>query len=442
MSDKFAELSPPFFYEPLCWKAWIMYQSGRIAEADTLFRRAIKLGPKKADAYSSYGRFLWRIKDFSKAKENYEIALALEPDNASLHDAYGLLIGRDMNMVNEGIKHLEKAIGLSPSLAYSYFYLIQIQGGRVPVDSTIALCESALKIRPQYFNTMRFYTSLLMDKREYRKADSVINEMTRLPDSINRAWGREYIADPLIYQGRIHEAIRKLHEGIENDLVEVGVSAPPKRKYWRAGLLSSRILGNYDEAIADYSKALAYDSILNDTKSLSLDRMEILAYLAESMEEQGFSDSADMIMNECFQSINDEDTAKLSYYYGCMGGVMDARGNYDSAAVLFRLRYETSKKDFIMTYNFGKSLLKARKVTEATELLEESARQYSLNRAYNTEQSVLVHYYLARAYEAGGKNDDAVRQYGIFLDYWGNGDEGLEAVKDAKNRLTHLKVML
>jgi serine/threonine protein kinase/tetratricopeptide (TPR) repeat protein len=439
MIDKYAEFTPPSYYDPPREKAWIMYYSGRIDEADTLFRRAIELGPRQVYAYMDYGLYLRKIKDFSRAKENYEKALELEPDNADLQDAYGTLIGAYMNMVDEGIEHLEKAIELNPSIYQSYCSLIRIQYGRVSVDSTIALCESVLKIRPKHFNVMLLYQLLLMDKREYRKADSVINELAHLPDSINRAWGRESLADPLIYQGRIHEAIQKLHEGIENDLVEVGVSAPPKRKYSRAGNLCSRLLGNYDEAIADYRKALAYDSILNDPKPLSLGRMSLLGLLAESMEGQGFSDSADMIMNECYQSISSKNRAKQSMYYALMAGVMDARGDYDSAAVLLRLRYETSGKNFIRTYNLGKSLLEDGKVTEAIETLEESARLYDLNRSYNPEQSVLVHYYLARAYEAGGRNDEAVKQYGIFLDYWGNGDEGLESVKDAKKRLARLK---
>lgn len=46
---------------------------------------------------------------------------------------------------------------------------------------------------------------------------------------------------------------------------------------------------------------------------------------------------------------------------------------------------------------------------------------------------------LGQAYEAAGRNPEAIEQYETFLDIWKNADEGLSSVEDAKERLAKLK---
>jgi len=53
--------------------------------------------------------------------------------------------------------------------------------------------------------------------------------------------------------------------------------------------------------------------------------------------------------------------------------------------------------------------------------------------------AVTGHFYLGQAYEAVGRKQDAIEQYETFLDIWRNADEGIEIIKDAKERLARLK---
>jgi hypothetical protein len=49
------------------------------------------------------------------------------------------------------------------------------------------------------------------------------------------------------------------------------------------------------------------------------------------------------------------------------------------------------------------------------------------------------HYYLGQAYEAVGRNDDALEQYERFLHLWAEADADLAVVSDARLRRDRLR---
>ena len=76
---------------------------------------------------------------------------------------------------------------------------------------------------------------------------------------------------------------------------------------------------------------------------------------------------------------------------------------------------------------------------DAVDMLEKFMKKLDDTNLPFAEFYVMGHYWLGTAYEASGWTDKAVEQYEIFLDIWKSADEGLESVKDAKERLAGLK---
>lgn len=436
MLNKYAEYTPDDFFYPVLRRGWLMYYMKKYDEADSLFKQAIEFAKNRYESYQAYAAFLRNIKDYNGAKINFETALKLEPNNAYLNYQYGRLISNIMHMYEEGAKYLSKSIEGDPFDIRAYYRLIEIKGILGEVDSALALCESALKVKKDYYNIHLLYLMLLMYKQEYDKADSLAKELAASPDTNIRSWGRESIPDSYIYRGKVNEALMKMDEGIEIDLREIGNSRQLIRKYNQAGNFASSLLNQHRVALDYYKMALEYDSLLYYP---SITRLYIKGFMAEALERLGLSDSAQLIMDSIYDRIGQNKTSQLSLYYELMGPVLYERGDYDSSLVLFKMVEETSGPSFLTKYNLGRSLLRAGQSQEAIIAFEKSANTFDWSRLFNPGKSVLVYYFLAKAYDHAKRESEATKMYEKFLSFWKNADEEIHWAIEAKERLAELK---
>ena len=67
------------------------------------------------------------------------------------------------------------------------------------------------------------------------------------------------------------------------------------------------------------------------------------------------------------------------------------------------------------------------------------SRRYYLSLGEYPDYYVLSHFYFGKIYQAQGKEQKAVEQYGLFLSYWGDADPGLTEPGDARVQLASLR---
>jgi tetratricopeptide (TPR) repeat protein len=476
MANLYIEHSPDSFFAPYIVKGWMLYYAGMVDSARTSLERAIELGPERWWAYFEYGRFCLFIADNSGAKKFWELSLKRNPDHQATHRFYGNLISRHFNMLDEGAKHLRRSIELNPNAYYSYDGMANIysrwgnydstmwyinraielspnnevklrelrkkaahQGIFNFVDSATAVLEEALLIKPADRNALWLLAGYCTELKDYDRADSLYQLFTQLPDSMSRALGRKFAVSPLIFQGKIEQAIKRLREAIAVDLEETGYSAEVREKYLQIGHLC-RLSANYEAALDAFEEVRRVEDELSSLIARGSGKnLETTGLIACMLVRTGHIDSADAIMENCYSSIDPADTAALSTYGAVLATVLEAKGDYDSAVVLFQQRVGLAEPIFMRLYNLGVAYLRAGRAEEAVETLKEAADRHDANRLFFPWNSVMVYKYLGDAYDLAGHPNDAIKQYEIFLDYWQNADEGLTSVEDARVRLANLK---
>jgi type IV pilus assembly protein PilF len=67
-------------------------QQGRYDVAMQKLDKALKFNPKNSQAHLIKAELHRRVKEFSKAKDHYEIALDLSPNDAAVHNNYGVFL--------------------------------------------------------------------------------------------------------------------------------------------------------------------------------------------------------------------------------------------------------------------------------------------------------------------------------------------------------------
>jgi tetratricopeptide (TPR) repeat protein len=103
-------------------------------------------------SYTRAGNEFYRAGDAAHAMEKYQIALAMNPDNAMAHQRLGFLLYRTQNRLLEAHEHLDKAVQLEPNNAFARSDLgtVLMIGGDLS-NAVVHLAE-AVRLLPNGFD--------------------------------------------------------------------------------------------------------------------------------------------------------------------------------------------------------------------------------------------------------------------------------------------------
>lgn len=112
-------------------------QSGKTAEAEGLYQKALKADSRHAEALVGYARLKDRQGRMDDATRLYRRAAQAHPNNASVHNDLGLCLARQRNF-GESMAALERAINLAPKkwLYRNNLAMVLVETGRV--DAAVA----------------------------------------------------------------------------------------------------------------------------------------------------------------------------------------------------------------------------------------------------------------------------------------------------------------
>jgi tetratricopeptide (TPR) repeat protein len=141
--EKLCELAPQDA------ESWFMVGTlygrlGRVVEAETALRTAVRLRPGLAQAYLNLGHALELQAKFAEAEECYRQALTLKADSAEAYEALGRL-GQLRGDLRTALSHYQQAIRLNPSRGGAYLSLGRILQQLGDLDEAVAALEQALK---------------------------------------------------------------------------------------------------------------------------------------------------------------------------------------------------------------------------------------------------------------------------------------------------------
>lgn len=169
--------------------------------------------PGKAEEHITKARECERTWNFSCAREQYQKAVALEPESFDAN--YGLAVALFQNSGGGGkhaIGYFRKALALNPESADANFYtgFLTASEENKPAEALVLL-EKARQLNPDH---QLVYIHIGLAQKRLGRPDEAIRTW-RIPIEKNRAaWAeRDHIAQTLEEQGKLEEAL-KMYEDV------------------------------------------------------------------------------------------------------------------------------------------------------------------------------------------------------------------------------------
>ncbi len=160
-------------------QATLLYNQQHYAEAAAMYEQAIPLAKEKnlpivlARLADSYGKASAqtqdknvREQDQQKALDNFQKAIAMAPNDATLHNNLGSLYAQ-MGKVTEATAEFQKAADINPAGASGYYYnlgVVMVNQGKMD-DASVAL-KKATDLDPNNANAFYWYGMALLGKAE------------------------------------------------------------------------------------------------------------------------------------------------------------------------------------------------------------------------------------------------------------------------------------
>ncbi len=441
-------------------------RAGKIEDANIQFEKAMELGPTLWDLYYNYTNDLFNSNYKDEAEKIWHRAISEHPDQPEIYELYGRFLRENAKKPNDAIKQFEKAISFDANSAFAFEGLAKSNDDIKMFDKAISAAVQAVKLKPDepelhktlaetYYHagkldsSVNSYLAFLGFKpghnaairdagliailaRQYDLADSLFAVMEKHVIASERAWGRLHKARVLIHQGKFNKALEDFAAGIEIDRQEIGDDWPQLEKIYQRGLIFL-LQEKPDSAVVQFREARQMVQRIDSTHHWNVITQ---GRIAEALAIAGEEIKARDTLKNCWATMDTTKSGSVNTFKFYNALMEYNLGNYDSALAVLEKR---SLDNFTIKVTIGSIRLAAGQTEKAVSHLEEAMSEYTVNRFYHPERSVMGHYYLAQAYEAAGRTNDAIEQYETFLDIWKNADEGLRPVEDARARLTRLK---
>jgi predicted TPR repeat methyltransferase len=131
----------------------LMFQLGRKEEAETWMRRAVASAPGHADAHNNLGNLLKTAGKLQEAEAAYRTVLSLRADSAAAHNNLGIVL-KEQGRFQEAVSCFLKAVELEPEFADAHYNRGNALLGEGKVAEAIAAYEFTLSLAPTHLESL------------------------------------------------------------------------------------------------------------------------------------------------------------------------------------------------------------------------------------------------------------------------------------------------
>lgn len=179
--------------EELKRSAFSHLQSGRWAEAETFYKRALTIEPSDPDVVHFLGIIAYRTGRYDLAITRLTEATRLAPGYAEAHNNLGILL-LEQRKFDEAISRFERAVNLKPNYAAAYANLGNAvrKVGR-PRDA-IALYRRAIQLNHNYKEAHYWLAAALLSRGDLAAVMDVCDDCLRLDPLCQHALAYQAVA--------------------------------------------------------------------------------------------------------------------------------------------------------------------------------------------------------------------------------------------------------
>jgi protein O-mannosyl-transferase len=215
--------------------------------SDSLWTRTLACTSRNGQAHHGLGNLFLDRGQIDKAIEQYQAAIAIEPDNAMAHYNLGVALA-SMGRLDEAIEQYRKTVQLQPNDAAAQNNLGQALLIRGQIEKGMTHCQEALRIDPQFAEAHYNVGNVLYFRGRMDEAIAEYQAAVRTKPELAPA--HYHLGLALARRGRFDDAIVEYRKALET-------KSDFAAEVHNALGLALAARGRPDEAIIHYRKALA-----------------------------------------------------------------------------------------------------------------------------------------------------------------------------------------
>ena len=327
------------------------------------YSKAIEIHPNYPLYYSNRAAIYKKQQNYKLALADYTKAIQIEPKNAYRHYIKGSLLENFMNKPYDALLDYTIAITYDSLATYLWWHRGKLFSEKLNNQKlAIEDFNQILKIKPNDINALN-WTAIFYDRNNdvtkaingYLKVISYGDSIKKLENKIeDYGWANINLGEIYQCENKVEEALSLYNEGINYMPEHV------KAYYWRAWFFAL-YLKKYEDAIADFSKAIKLDPknpywLLNRSKIYHM---------------KGDLKSAKSDMNDAVKISNES-----AIYIAERGNFYSVTGEFDKATKDFK---ESIKLDSLSRRTFHyltENLIRQGKIDDALKNASESMTKF------------------------------------------------------------------
>jgi len=157
------------------------------------YKKALKINPVYADAYSNMGNALKGKGDLEEAIQSYKQALKIKPDYAQAYNNMGNAL-KDKGDLEEAIQSYKQALKIKPDYAQAYSNMGNALKSQGDVEAAIDSFKQALKIKPDYAQAFNNMGNALSEKGDLEAAINSYKQALKIKPDYVQAYNNIAIA--------------------------------------------------------------------------------------------------------------------------------------------------------------------------------------------------------------------------------------------------------
>jgi predicted O-linked N-acetylglucosamine transferase (SPINDLY family) len=151
------------------------YETGRLDEAEQIFKEVIAQNPGYADAYNFLGIVYAGRKNFKEALQYFKEAVRLDPNNAPYNSNYGNAL-QDNDHLNESLPYYFRAIELKPDLTDAYYNLSNALRKLQRYPESLNYINITKRLNPKYIKCFINAALIYVELKQFDQAIVELNQ--------------------------------------------------------------------------------------------------------------------------------------------------------------------------------------------------------------------------------------------------------------------------
>jgi tetratricopeptide (TPR) repeat protein len=291
--------------------ALALHQQGRVAEAETFYRQALKVDPNSADAHHLLGLLLHQVSKTDEGIQHLKKALQLDPQQA--HFFYNLgNVFQEAGKLEEAENCYREAIARRSNYAEAWNNLAGLLCQDQRPTEALEAAQRAVSLSPSNPSALNNMANALQELGEHEEANKLYRCIFEInPENMNSL---RNFAENLLKSGEIEEARQKYQElsrkqpANQDALIGLGLAAVQQNRYAEAidsfqrvlsldpkNLMALNNLAGVHRSLGNLHKAFEYFQLCLDidpNQSLAqTNRAQVLSLLVPSEHFEELTDT-------------------------------------------------------------------------------------------------------------------------------------------------------